>query len=154
MGIDPGVASTGFGIIETSDDEGIRLIDSGVIVTSSSLAHGARLRYIYERVSEKLSEHKPDALAIESLFHSKNLKSLVDVSEAIGVVTLAASYFDIAVTKFTPLKVKSAIVGFGRADKEQVQLMIQRLLGLASPPKPHHVSDALAVAICYRNIGV
>ena len=153
MGIDPGVASTGYGIIETSVDDRIGLIDSGVFTTPSDLEHGLRLRFIYECVSEKLKTHKPDALAIESIFQSKNLKSLVDVSEAIGVITLAASYLDIKVAKYTPLKVKSAIVGFGRADKAQVQLMIQRLIGLDKPPKPYHVSDALAVAICYKNLG-
>jgi crossover junction endodeoxyribonuclease RuvC len=116
------------------------------------MSHADRLKYIYGEMTQKLEEHRPDALAIESLFHSKNLKSLVDVSEAIGVVTLAASNFNIAVTKFTPLKVKSAIVGFGKADKSQVQEMIMRLLDLEAIPEPHHVSDALAVAICYRNI--
>jgi crossover junction endodeoxyribonuclease RuvC len=152
MGIDPGIASTGFGIVESQGKEWLKLIDHGMITTSSKMVHGDRLKYIYEQVSRKLQEHQPDALAIESLFHSKNLKSLVDVSEAIGVVTLAASHFSIAVTKFTPLKVKSAIVGFGKADKAQVQEMIKRLLNLDALPEPHHVSDALAVAICYRNL--
>jgi crossover junction endodeoxyribonuclease RuvC len=152
MGIDPGIASTGYGIIETSGNEGIILIDYGMINTPSDMDHGDRLKYIFGEVTRKLEEHRPNALAIESLFHSKNLKALVDVSEAIGVVTLAASKLNIVVSKFTPLKVKSAIVGFGKADKKQVQEMIMRLLDLESPPNPHHVSDALAVAICYRNL--
>lgn len=154
MGIDPGIASTGYGVIETEGQEKLVLIDYGMISTSPRMIHGDRLKYIYGEVTLKLKKHRPDALAIESLFHSKNLKSLVDVSEAIGVVTLAASHFNIAVTKFTPLKVKSAIVGFGKADKSQVQEMIMRLLDLESLPEPHHVSDALAVAICYRNLSV
>ena len=152
MGIDPGIASTGYGVIKTEGRDGLELIDHGMITTSPKMIHGHRLKYIYGEVSHKLEEHRPDVLAIESLFHSKNLKSLVDVSEAIGVVTLAASHFDISVTKFTPLKVKSAIVGFGKADKSQVQEMIKRLLNLETLPEPHHVSDALAVAICYRNL--
>ena len=154
MGIDPGIASTGFGVIESKDRDNLTLIDHGMITTSSKMVHGDRLKYIYEQVSHKLQEHQPDVLAIEGLFHSKNLKSLVDVSEAIGVVTLAASHFNITVSKFTPLKVKSAIVGFGKADKAQVQEMIMRLLHLDALPQPHHVSDALAVAICYRNLSV
>ena len=152
MGIDPGIASTGYGIIETSGNDRIILVDYGMINTPSNMEHGERLKYIFGEVTRKLEEYRPHALAIESLFHSKNLKALVDVSEAIGVVTLAASNFNIGVSKFTPLKVKSAIVGFGKADKRQVQEMIMRLLGLESPLNPHHVSDALAVAICYRNL--
>jgi crossover junction endodeoxyribonuclease RuvC len=154
MGIDPGIASTGFGVIETEKQEKMKLIDFGMITTSPGTIHGNRLKYIYEAITKKLKEHKPDVLAIEGLFHSKNLKSLVDVSEAIGVVTLAASHFNISVSKFTPLKVKSAIVGFGKADKSQVQEMIKRLLNLDYIPEPHHVSDAIAVAICYRNLSV
>ena len=152
MGVDPGVASTGYGVIEALDDE-LTLVDCGIIVTPVEQEHGERLRHIHEEISLKLSHHRPDVLAVECIFHSKNLKSLVDVSEAIGVVTLAASQQEIKVIKYTPLKVKSSIVGFGKAKKEQVQLMIQHLLGLESPPKPHHVSDALAVAICHRNLG-
>ena len=152
MGIDPGIASTGYGVIETAKHERLVLIDHGMITTSSKMGHGDRLKYIYGEITQKLEEHRPDALAIESLFHSRNLKALVDVNEAIGVVTLAASNFNIAVTKFTPLKVKSSIVGFGKADKGQVQEMIMRLLDLEMLPEPHHVSDALAVAICYRNL--
>ena len=152
MGVDPGVASTGYGVIEASDDEMV-LLDWGMIVTPSQMEHGERLRHIHEEISKKLAQHTPDALAVECIFHSKNLKSLVDVSEAIGVVTLAASQHRVKVTRYTPLKVKSSIVGFGKAKKEQVQLMIQHLLGLGSPLKPYHVSDAVAVAICHRNIG-
>jgi len=151
MGVDPGVASTGYGVIKASGDETV-LMDYGMITTTPDIDHGERLRYIYEEVSKVLQKHRPDALAVESLFHSRNLKSLVDVSEAIGVITLAASNYSIKVTKFTPLKVKSAIVGFGKAEKEQVQLMIQHQLGLESPPEPYHVSDAIAVALCYRNL--
>ena len=152
MGVDPGIASTGYGVIEAEGHERLTLVAHGMITTSSKMLHGDRLKYIYGEISDKLEKHHPDALAIEGLFHSKNLKSLVDVSEAIGVVTLAASHFNIAVTKFTPLKVKSAIVGFGRADKGQVQEMIKRLLKLENLPEPHHVSDVLAVAICYHNL--
>jgi crossover junction endodeoxyribonuclease RuvC len=152
MGVDPGIASTGYGFIQIRDREYIQLLDCGLIQTSAKTDHPGRLRYIYEEITQKLKQHNPDVIAIESLFHSKNLKSLVDVSEAIGVITLAGSNQHIQITKFTPLKVKSAIVGFGKAKKEQVQMMVMNLLDLKAPPQPHHISDALAVAICYKNL--
>jgi crossover junction endodeoxyribonuclease RuvC len=152
MGIDPGIASIGYGIIDTADNGKAVLLDHGIISTSSKLDHGERLKRIYERLTLKFREQQPDAVAIETLFHSRNLKALVDVSEAIGVITLAASNCRIRVAKFTPLKVKSAIVGYGKADKEQVRMMVMNLLELDTPPKSYHVSDALAVAMCYRNL--
>ncbi len=152
MGVDPGIASTGYGIIKIEGREGAGLLDYGVISTIPGQKHSKRLQYIYEHILEVIGRHNPDVVAIESLFHSKNLKALVDVSEAIGVITLAAANFNLKVEKFTPLKVKSAIVGVGLAKKEQVGLMIQNILNLDSPPKPHHASDALAVAICYKNL--
>ncbi len=152
LGIDPGVISTGYGFIETLEGDRMRVVGYGVISTSAELEHAFRLKHIYDRVTEIIRQQKPDMVAIENLFHSKNLKSLVDVSEAIGVITLAATNFNIKVEKFTPLKVKSAIVGFGKATKDQVGMMIQNLLNLERPPQSHHISDALAVAICCRNI--
>jgi crossover junction endodeoxyribonuclease RuvC len=150
MGIDPGIAETGYGIIETGDGESTGLVEFGVISTPAGTYHPGRLRTIYERVTRLIESHRPDVVAVESIFHSRNLKSLVDVSEAIGVISLAAA--GLKVEKITPLKVKSAVVGVGRAPKEQVRLMIMNELGLDEPPRPHHASDALAVAICYRNM--
>jgi len=152
MGVDPGIAATGYGIIKIARRDDADLLDYGVISTDPGEEHPKRLKYIFERIVEVIKRHNPDVVAIESLFHSKNLKALVDVSEAIGVITLAAANFNLKVQKFTPLKVKSAIVGIGRAKKGQVGLMIQNILNLDSPPKPHHASDALAVAICYKNL--
>ncbi len=152
MGVDPGIVFTGYGFIQIGDGECMQLLDYGLITTPSKTDHPGRLKYIYEEITQKLRQYNPDVIAIETLFHSKNLKSLVDVSEAIGVITLAGSNQHIQITKFTPLKVKSAIVGFGKAKKEQVQMMIMNLLDLKKPPRPHHISDALAVAICYKNL--
>ncbi len=152
MGVDPGIAATGYGIIKIARRDDAELLDYGLISTTPGEEHPKRLQYIYERIVEVIKRHNPNVVAIESLFHSKNLKALVDVSEAIGVITLAAANFNLKVQKFTPLKVKSAIVGIGRAKKGQVGLMIQNILNLDSPPKPHHASDALAVAICYKNL--
>jgi crossover junction endodeoxyribonuclease RuvC len=152
MGVDPGIAATGYGIIKIEGRNEPDLLDYGVISTLSHEEHPKRLQYIYERILEVIERTGPDVIAIESLFHSQNLKALVDVSEAIGVITLAAARSDLTIQKFTPLKVKSAIVGVGRAKKKQVGLMIQNILNLDTPPKPHHASDALAVAICYKNL--
>ncbi len=152
MGVDPGIASTGYGIIKIEERDNAGLIDYGVISTTPGEEHPKRLQYIYERIIEVIEHHNPDVVAIESLFHSRNLKALVDVSEAIGVITLAAANFNLKIQKFTPLKVKSSIVGVGRAKKEQVGLMIKNILNLDDTPKPHHASDALAVAICYKNL--
>lgn len=152
MGIDPGVASTGYGVIRTGERENIVLLGYGVISTSPKDNQTHRLKYIYEHITEIIKEYKPDVIAVESIFHSRNLKSLADVSEAIGVISLAAANFNLEIIKFTPLKVKSAVVGVGRADKNQVGLMIMNLLNLEELPSPHHASDALAVAICYKHL--
>jgi crossover junction endodeoxyribonuclease RuvC len=152
LGVDPGVASTGFGIIRVDGDEGLELLDEGVIRTEAGTPHNRRLKAIYEGITELIVRHKPDAVAIEGIYFSRNLKSLVEVSEAIGVITLAAGHRDLGVKKFTPLEVKSAITGFGKAGKLQVQAMVMSMLGLDGSPKAHHASDAIAVAICYKNL--
>ena len=152
MGIDPGIASTGYGLIKTAGSEKAVLLDYGVITTSAKTEHHRRLQSIYRHIEEIIANNKPDVVAVEIIFHSKNLKSLADVSEAIGVITLAAANFNIAIEKFTPLKVKSSVVGFGKAGKDQVQLMVMNILNLDETPMPHHAADALAVAICYRNL--
>ena len=127
-------------------------MDFGVVTTPVQEEHGQRLKMIYDRITGIMRIHKPEAVAIETIYHSKNLRSFVLVYEAIGVIALAAAHRGVRVEKFTPLEVKSAIVGFGRATKDQVQLMIMNMLNLGSPPKPNHASDALAVAICYKNL--
>jgi len=152
LGIDPGINTTGYGIIRTLQNDEMKIVECGIISSPAKLEHSSRLKYIYDRLIDIIERQKPDVVAIENLFHNKNLKSLVDVSEAIGVITLAAANFNIRIEKFSPLKVKSAIVGFGRAEKEQVGMMIQNLLDLEVPPESHHISDALAVAVCYRNL--
>ena len=164
LGVDPGIASTGFGVISTGDGEEVTLLDSGVITTEPKTPQDSRLRIIYERIFEIITRHKPDAVALEAIFFSRNLKALVEVSEAIGVITLAAGNHGISVTKFTPLEVKASITGFGKAGKQQVHHMVSTILnsgdslkgdGASKRPgasKGHHTSDALAVAICYRNL--
>jgi crossover junction endodeoxyribonuclease RuvC len=152
MGIDPGLAETGYGIIECSGGNGARLLVHGVISTSPTVDHGNRLKQIYDQVVRLIQEFRPGVLAVESIFHSRNLKSLVDVSEAIGVITFAAAEYNLPLEKFTLLKVKSSVVGIGKVPKEQVRLMIMNELALSDPPRPLHASDALAVVVCYRNL--
>jgi len=152
LGVDPGLASTGFGIIRVDGGDELELLGEGVIRTEAGTPHNWRLKAIYEGITEIIIRHRPDAVAIEGIYFSRNLKSLVEVSEAIGVIILAAGNRDIGVKKFTPLEVKSAITGFGKAGKLQVQRMVMSMLGLNGSRKEHHVSDALAVAICYKNL--
>ncbi len=152
LGIDPGVTSTGYGVIRLTDGDSMLLLDYGVIKTSPKDKHEVRLKKIYKGITEIIKNHKPDEAAIETVFYSKNLKSLVQVSEAIGVISLALCNFGLNIKRFTPLEVKQGIVGFGQAKKEQIQLMVMNILNLKNPPKPDHASDALAVALCYRNL--
>jgi crossover junction endodeoxyribonuclease RuvC len=150
LGIDPGIASTGYGVIRAAGGGSISLVDYGVITTSPSEPHVVRLKHIYEIINGIINDHQPDAVAIETIFHSRNLKSLANVSEAIGVISLAAGNYGINIQKFTPLEIKSAIVRSGKAGKGQIQEMVKTILSLDSVPKPDHASDALAIAICCR----
>ena len=149
LGIDPGVASTGYGVVREEKGGDFCLLDYGVITTSSKQPHEQRLKIIYDGIGRVIRSCRPDRVAIETVFYSKNLKSLVQVSESIGVMSLAVCSHGLGLAKFTPLVVKQAIVGNGRAKKDQIQLMVTNILKLADPPKPDHASDALAVALCY-----
>jgi crossover junction endodeoxyribonuclease RuvC len=150
LGIDPGTASTGYGVVRA---EGSRLsaVDTGVISTRPGVPLERRLADIYARVGELLDEHRPAALAIEELYFGANVRTAFAVGQARGVVLLAAGLNRLACSSYTPQQVKSAVCGSGRAEKAQVQQMVQRLLGLAELPRPDHAADALAVAICHTS---
>jgi crossover junction endodeoxyribonuclease RuvC len=150
LGIDPGIAFTGYGIVEQDRVGDVHYIDSGVISTSSKKAETERLNEIYVQVSRIIEKYRPDVVAIETIYFTRNLRSLAQVSEAIGVISLAAGRFGLEVRKFTPLEVKSAVARSGKADKSQIQLMVKQLLGLTDLPRSNHASDALAIAICYN----
>jgi crossover junction endodeoxyribonuclease RuvC len=152
LGIDPGIAFTGYGIVELQHGDAIRYIDCGVVTTSPKQKESKRLNHIYENITSLIKKYKPDVVAIETIFFTKNLRSLAQVSEAIGVITLAAGRFGLDVRKITPLEVKSAIVRSGKADKKQIQQMVKTLLGVCELPASHHASDALAIAISYNSI--
>jgi crossover junction endodeoxyribonuclease RuvC len=150
LGIDPGTAITGYGIIKKSGNK-ISIIKYGVIRTKSSLRLSERLKIIYEDTCLLLDSYTPTAVAVEQLFFNKNTRTALSVGHARGVLLLAAVNSGIGISEYTPLQVKQAVVGYGRADKKQVQKMVSNILGLHKIPKPDDAADALAVAICHAN---
>ena len=150
LGIDPGTANTGYGVVGR---RGARMValDGGVVTTSAGADPGARLAVIYARVGELLDEHRPQAVAVEQLYFGANVRSAFAVGQARGVVLLAAAQREIPCWSYTPQQIKGAVCGSGRAAKDQVQRMVQTLLALTELPRPDHAADALAVAICHAN---
>jgi crossover junction endodeoxyribonuclease RuvC len=150
LGIDPGTAALGYGIVERTGGR-LRAIDVGCLVTSPDLTLGMRLKAIHECVSELIELHAPTLVGVERLFFTKNVQTAIAVSHARGVVLLAAAQHGIEVREATPNEVKSAVAGYGSADKEQVGRMVATILDLPTVPKPDDAADALAVAICVAN---
>ena len=150
FGIDPGSERTGYGCVET-DGSRHRLIVCGTISSPASTTFPDRLLAIHTRLAALLIECRPDAVAIENLFYSTNVRSALKLGHARGVAMLAAVEAGIEVFEYTPAEIKRAVVGYGRADKSQVQQMTKLLLGLTAVPSPHDAADALAVAICHVN---
>jgi len=148
IGIDPGTAVTGYGVVE-SEGNRLRAVAYGVIRTRSSLPVANRLEKIYDGLREAMVEHKPQVASVEKLFVSKNPATALAVGQARGASLLAAANMGLEVAEFTPLEVKQAVVGYGKADKRQVQQMVKVLLGLREVPRPDDAADALAVAICW-----
>jgi crossover junction endodeoxyribonuclease RuvC len=150
LGIDPGTANTGFGVVRLRGGRVVAL-DGGTVVTGPRTAPELRLAEIHRRVAELLDRHAPDAVALEDLFFGQNARSAFAVGQARGVVMLAAGQRGIACHAYTPQQVKGAVCGSGRAGKEQVARMVTALLGLGDPPRNDHATDALAVALCHVN---
>jgi crossover junction endodeoxyribonuclease RuvC len=150
LGIDPGLANTGYGVV-TRRGRRMAALDGGVIQTTAGLAIERRLADVYAGVDALLEEHAPDAVALEELYFGQNVRTAFAVGHARGAVMLAAGQRGIPCTSYTPQKVKSSVCGHGRADKEQVARMVQTLLDLPELPTPDHASDALAVALCHAN---
>jgi crossover junction endodeoxyribonuclease RuvC len=150
LGIDPGTAALGYGIVESSLGR-LREVDHGCLVTSPDTAMPARLLAVHALVDELLAVHSPGLLAIERLFFSKNVQTAFAVGQARGVVLLAAAQHGVPVVEATPNEVKSAVAGYGAADKEQVQRMVQVVLGMAERPRPDDAADALAIAVWAAN---
>jgi crossover junction endodeoxyribonuclease RuvC len=148
FGIDPGSDRTGYGCV-TSDGSRHRLLACGAIKTKTSSAFPDKLLVIHARLTTLLSESRPDAVAIENVFHAVNARSALKLGHARGVAMLAAAEAGVPIFEYTPAEVKRVVTGYGRAEKPQVQQMITLMLGLAEPPSPFDASDALAVAICH-----
>ena len=147
LGIDPGTAATGYGVVERTGSK-LRVIDYGCLETLSTQALPARLLEIHRAVTELIITHKPAHVGVERLFFNRNVQTAFAVGQARGVVLLAAAEHGLPVFEYGPHEVKLAVTGYGRADKMQVQRMVQMVLGMAKLPKPDDAADALAVAIC------
>jgi crossover junction endodeoxyribonuclease RuvC len=148
IGIDPGTANTGFGVVRTAGERMVAL-DGGVIETDADLSVEGRLAKVHEALSELIDWHEPKAMALEDLFFGRNVASALSVGQARGVALLAAAQQKLPCFDYTPQAVKKAVCGSGSADKGQVQRMVATLLGLPEPPSPDHAADAFAVAICH-----
>ena len=150
LAIDPGTATTGYGVIEYEGNR-FRVKDYGVISTEANRATELRLQDIYEGIKNLIARHKPDCFVIEQLFFNVNVRTALAVGQARGVSLLVAADGGIPVTEYTPLQVKQAVVGYGRAGKAQVQQMVKAILNLREIPKPDDAADALALAICHAH---
>lgn len=148
LGIDPGIAIVGYSIVECKGNN-FKAIDYGCITTDSDLLFPDRIKIIYDKLTEIIERYNPEDLAVEELFFNKNVKTAIKVGQARGVEILAAVNKGMNIYEYTPLQIKQAVVGYGRADKVQVQEMVKLLLNLKERPKPDDVADALAVAICH-----
>ena len=147
IGFDPGTARLGYGVIESDPDP--RAIDYGVIVTNSDEPMAQRLLVIHTAVGQLIDLHRPTAVAVETLFFAQNVTTAMTVGQARGTVLLAAAQRAVAVAEYAPSEVKQAVVGYGKADKAQIQEMVRLILGLTTAPHPDDAADALAVAICH-----
>ena len=152
LGIDPGYAIVGWGVLRY---EGGRFspLAFGAVTTPAGMPFSRRLEVIYDGLEQILTKHRPDAIAVEKLYFQNNQKTAIDVAEARGVILLAAQKSGIPLFEYTPLQVKSAVTGYGKAEKPQVMEMTRRLLRLREVPKPDDTADALAIAICHGQMG-
>ncbi len=148
IGIDPGTGILGFGVLDVDDKRGLRIVDAGVITTPAKQADSNRLLTIYEELEQIIRETRPQIMAVEKLFFARNVTTAMSVSQARGVVLLLGKQNGMELYEYTPLQIKSAVTGYGKADKKQVQEMVRVLLGLETVPKPDDAADALAAAVC------
>jgi crossover junction endodeoxyribonuclease RuvC len=149
IGIDPGTATTGYGVVRDNQDGSLTAIDFGVILTSAEADMPDRLLELYRQLKQIILLHQPDTSSVEKLFFQKNVRTALSVGQARGVVLLTLAEAGLPVFEYTPLEVKQAVAGYGGADKNQVQQMVRALLGLEDIPRPDDAADALAVAICH-----
>ena len=150
LGIDPGYAIVGWGVIDYTANR-FQVIAYGAVTTEAKTPFSERLEMVYDGIQDIKKKYKPDALAIEKLFYNTNAKTVIDVAQARGVITLAVQKNHIDIFEYTPLQVKQSVVGYGRAEKKQVQEMTRVILNLEKIPKPDDTADALAMAICHAH---
>ena len=150
LGIDPGYAIVGYGVLDYRSNH-FGIVDFGAITTPAGMDFGRRLEIIYDEMQVLIEKTKPEAMAIEKLFYNTNAKTVIDVGQARGVLLLAAQKNHLPVDEYTPLQVKQSVVGYGRAEKKQVQEMTRLMLHLDKVPKPDDTADALAMAICHAH---
>lgn len=149
LGIDPGTGILGFGIVDLSPGGKVKLVDGGVIKTPVKQADSIRLKTIYDELTDIIKQNKPDVMSVEKLFFAQNVTTAMSVSQARGVVLLCGEQNSLDLFEYTPLQIKQAVTGYGKADKKQVQEMVKVILGLSTVPKPDDAADALAAAICH-----
>ena len=150
LGIDPGFAITGFSVIDYEGNK-FKLITSGAILTEAHTSFPLRLEQIYNQLNQIITEYKPDAMAIEELFFNNNAKTAINVAQARGVILVTAKLNNVPIYEYTPLQVKQAVVGYGRADKMQVQRMVKMVLNEENLPKLDDTTDSMAIAICHAH---
>jgi len=149
LGIDPGTAITGFGLVNENENGDLQMVEYGVIETKSDTPHPDRLLLLYRKLKDIIQLHRPECGAVEKLFFQRNVRTALTVGQARGVALLALASVGLPIAEYTPLEVKQAVVGYGGADKNQVQQMVRALLRLSDIPRPDDAADALAVAICH-----
>lgn len=151
LGVDPGTATTGYGVIRQNGTGDASLLECGVIRTDAAHPLPRRLRDIFEGIGDVLARHKPDVVAVEGVFYGRNVRTTVVLGHARAVVLLAATLRDVPVAEYAPAEVKNAVAGTGRATKDQIQYMVQQLLRLRTPPRPADAADGVAVALCHMS---
>ena len=150
LGIDPGIAIVGYGVVD-KEGNSYKTIAYDAVTTRAHTPLPERLEKVYQGINEIIKTYKPDAMSIEELFFNNNAKTALTVGQARGVIILAAVQNNLPVYEYTPLQVKQALTGYGRASKTQIQQMMKSMLGLSEIPKPDDVADALAIAVCHGN---
>lgn len=149
IGIDPGTAITGYGLVQENPDGSIVAVEYGVLKTPAGMPMPLRLLELHRQLKQTISLHHPESGAVEKLFFQRNVTTAISVGQARGVAMLALAEAGVAVAEYSPLEVKQAVVGYGGAEKQQIQVMVRALLGLKEIPSPDDAADALAIAICH-----
>ncbi len=153
LGIDPGTAVTGYGVVAKAGGSTVSLVECGVVRTSSGEVLAVRIREIFQEITELIARHEPSVVVVEEVFQGKNVKSALTLGHARGAILLAAALSEIPIAEYSPREIKKAVVGNGNATKDQVGFMVQQQLRLKSPPSPADAADGVAVALCHCVMG-